>query len=365
MPIAVDGEPCAGSTWVTPGCPGAGPGASARPGAWRASGWVRIQKRPVADRVDHLGGDDRRVDAALDAVLEVAPPSPGSPCSPTAAAPGRGVRPSAGRASGWCARTPGTARSTRTGDSAWRSSMNRLSLIATTADFVALYGGWPGTASSPAIDAVLTMCPSPWSSMIGRNARMPCTTPYRLIADDPLPVGERPPPRIALADHAGVVAQHVRRPVALQRHPGEVLHAGLRRGVAHDRVDVASGLGELRLGGPQRRLVDVGEHHAHPLVGERGGQRPADAAGRAGDDGDVAGLDRIGDHVPCAALIRVRRSADSTPREVSGAAPAAGHRHRSVLRLDGDRVARRRRPRRRSVTSCRTATCGPRWSWGR
>ncbi len=30
---------------------------------------------------------------------------------------------------------------TRTGEPLWRNSMNRLSLMATTADFVALYGG--------------------------------------------------------------------------------------------------------------------------------------------------------------------------------------------------------------------------------
>src|SRR3954447_19850452 len=33
---------------------------------------------------------------------------------------------------------------------------------------------------SPAMLAVLTMWPSPWRTRIGRNARIPCTTPQRL-----------------------------------------------------------------------------------------------------------------------------------------------------------------------------------------
>ncbi len=72
---------------------------------------------------------------------------------------------------------PGQSALTRTGEPLACSSMNRPSLSATTADLVTLYGAAPGTATRPAIDAVLTMWPTPWSSMIGRKARMPWTTP--------------------------------------------------------------------------------------------------------------------------------------------------------------------------------------------
>ena len=92
-------------------------------------------------------------------------------------------------------------------------------------------------------------------------------------------------------------------------------------------MHVAARLGELRLRGPQRRLVVVGEHHAHALVGERGGQRAADAAGRAGDDGDVPRLDRTRPHVPSRRHPRRQRSATASiavPRAATLAATGDG-----------------------------------------
>ena len=104
---------------------------------------------------------------------------------------------------------------------------------------------------------------------------MPWTTPYRLIADDPLPERHRVDPRVAHAADPGVVAQHVRGAEALDRELRQRGDVGLRRGVADPRRDVAAVLGQPRRDLGEPRLVDVGEHHVHALGDERARRAPA------------------------------------------------------------------------------------------
>ena len=78
---------------------------------------------------------------------------------------------------------------------------------------------------------------------------------------------------------------------ALERAPGELVDVLGPRGVAVDRQHVGAALGELGFDGRQLGVVDVGEHDVHPFGGEPLGECPADAAARAGDDGDLARQD--------------------------------------------------------------------------
>jgi hypothetical protein len=68
---------------------------------------------------------------------------------------------------------PGHTTLTPTGTPAARMSLNKFSDNATTPCLLTSYDG-PNPGSSPAIDAVLTMCPPP--RRCGRNAPTPWTT---------------------------------------------------------------------------------------------------------------------------------------------------------------------------------------------
>ncbi len=120
---------------------------------------------------------------------------------------------------------------------------------------------------------------------------MPWITPYRLIADHPLPQLHRVPPRVADAEDPGVVAQHVRGAESFDRELGEFVDRGLGRGVADRRRDVGTRLGEPGFDVAQLRRIDVGEHDPHPLRDEPLGEGQADARGTSGDHCDVAGSD--------------------------------------------------------------------------
>ena len=54
----------------------------------------------------------------------------------------------------------------------------------------------PGALSRPAIDAVLTTCPSPCAIMRGTKARIPWTTLQQVHAEDPPPFGRRQLPAV-------------------------------------------------------------------------------------------------------------------------------------------------------------------------
>ena len=64
------------------------------------------------------------------------------------------------------------------GLSSWRS----VSESATTPAFTVLYELIIGGCTSPAAEAVLTICPEPWRLNSGVNARQPRTTPIRLMS---------------------------------------------------------------------------------------------------------------------------------------------------------------------------------------
>src|SRR5689334_12170948 len=74
---------------------------------------------------------------------------------------------------------PGHSTETLTCGAVIASSWYSVSEIATTACLLALYGPMKGGATSPAIDAVFTMCASGCWISNGTNVRTPCTTPQR------------------------------------------------------------------------------------------------------------------------------------------------------------------------------------------
>src|SRR4051794_22382579 len=62
------------------------------------------------------------------------------------------------------------------------SSCRSDSVKPRAANFAAQYALWYGTPNRPYTLEVLTIAPSPCSTRIGRNARVPCTTPRKLMS---------------------------------------------------------------------------------------------------------------------------------------------------------------------------------------
>src|SRR3954447_20314708 len=60
-------------------------------------------------------------------------------------------------------------------------SMAAPAVMAATPALAAEYGASPGDGRVPLIDAVLTMLPRPADRLLGTAARMPLTTPFKLI----------------------------------------------------------------------------------------------------------------------------------------------------------------------------------------
>jgi hypothetical protein len=109
--------------------------------------------------------------------------------------------------------------------------------------------------------------------------------------EHPAPIRKRqlPDGHVLQRADAGVVAEHVDRPEAANR-------LGLQRLHRFEAGDVRRNSDRVRAGGFQlvdcaaeRRLLDVGEHDAHPLGGEPPADREADPTGAAGDDGVLSG----------------------------------------------------------------------------
>ena len=80
-------------------------------------------------------------------------------------------------------------------------------------------------------------------------------------------------------------------------HRSEAVNCSSRQGI-HRRLVADIGrhgecLGaqarDLLLGGLQRRLLDVGQNHIEPGMGEALGQRQADTASGPGNDGNLPG----------------------------------------------------------------------------
>ena len=109
----------------------------------------------------------------------------------------------------------------------------------------------------------------------------------RLVRQHRVPVFALHPQQQLVAGDAGVVDQHVEAPEALAS-------------VVDERVD-RLGVGDVEptrgarppaaviSSAAPRRLTTRGEHHGRASAGERQGDRPADAARRAGDEGHLAG----------------------------------------------------------------------------
>ena len=89
---------------------------------------------------------------------------------------------------------------------------------------------------------------------------------------------------------AGVVAQHVDRTERVERRVAQRLERRELGDVGDDTDDVATLVAQLGRRSPSTGFgVDVGDDHAHALVGEPFDERATDAARAAGDDRDLAG----------------------------------------------------------------------------
>ena len=107
-------------------------------------------------------------------------------------------------------------------------------------------------------------------------------------AEGPRPVvGGRLPDEAAGRPDAGVVAQHVDRPVGGVGGLGQRLDRGGRGHVGGHADHVGAAARQVGDGPVEGALLDVGQHEPHALGGEPLGQGPPDAAGAAGDDGDL------------------------------------------------------------------------------
>src|SRR3954464_13653790 len=91
-------------------------------------------------------------------------------------------------------------------------------------------------------------------------------------ADDPFPHAHRSCPRIAGADHAGVVAQDVSGPEVFERPLGERLNRLLERRVARHGRPAATRLGQLRLDRAEPYFVELGEHDLQAYRAETFGE---------------------------------------------------------------------------------------------
>jgi hypothetical protein len=72
-----------------------------------------------------------------------------------------------------------------------------------------------------------------------------------------------------------------------QRLLGQFLHRLSARHVGPHGEHGRAAVGELGARIVEARFLDVGEHHLHTFGRAPRRHRPADAAGRAGDDGDL------------------------------------------------------------------------------
>ena len=106
-------------------------------------------------------------------------------------------------------------------------------------------------------------------------------------AEDPRPVGLAELPHGAARTDTGVVAHDVERAELLDGARGQRIHGGSLGHVGANREHLGAARADLLGGDLERVVLDVGHHHAHALRRESIRQRPADAAGRAGDDGDL------------------------------------------------------------------------------
>jgi len=111
-------------------------------------------------------------------------------------------------------------------------------------------------------------------------------TPHRVDSQHPLPRGERPEPRVGVAGHARVIADHVDRSEAIDRGSGQGIDRSLVADIGGHRKRLAAQARDLFCGGLQRGLLDVGQHHVEPSAGEPLGQGQADATAGPGDDGN-------------------------------------------------------------------------------
>ena len=116
-------------------------------------------------------------------------------------------------------------------------------------------------------------------------------------ADDAVEIGLVEIEKIARGKNAGVVDQHVDLAVDGQHRRHEVVDRRLVADVAGDEAHRAEAAQRL----DRRRaavFVDVGDDDARAFFQESSGDRMADAARRAGDDGNLV-LEKHQDHSRC------------------------------------------------------------------
>ena len=184
-----------------------------------------------------------------------------------------------------------------------------------TAYFAALYMLWPGIEISPKSDEMLTRWPSPEAIRCGRNSLVPCTTPQKLMPDDPVHVGVLEVLEVAGERDAGVVDDDV--------DPAELLgdRVGVRRerGAVGDVEMVAADLAARRRswpGRPSRRARRRRRRRSRAArpPGEVERERPADAGAGPGDDDDLV-VERL--HATCSFRGRDRRRRRGRTRELA------------------------------------------------
>src|SRR5438309_431467 len=146
----------------------------------RASASNRYASGPTRMRARPRSTPRTMICAARSAVVIVAASNCAASCSLVRPRPSGSDRMRALRAM-FVVTPPGCTVTARTPvpRNSWRSA----SVKPRTANFAAQYALWYGTPSNPYTLEVLTIAPASCSTRIGRNARVPFTTPWKLVSN--------------------------------------------------------------------------------------------------------------------------------------------------------------------------------------
>ncbi len=185
---------------------------------------------------------------------------------------------------------PGCTTESFTGLFAIASSCRRLSEKPRTANFAAQYAVWPGGAMMPKIEERLTICASRCFERCGRNARVPCTTPQKLMLIShsicAWSTSSKAPRRATPALLMTMFSCGWAAMAALR----EFLDLGGLADIdAVGRYLARGGLADLGRHLLQPGLVAVGERQVAAARGQLQRERAADAAGGAGHGGRASG----------------------------------------------------------------------------
>ena len=162
----------------------------------------------------------------------------------------------------------------------------------------------------PKIEERLTICASGCFDRCGRKARVPCTTPQKLMLISHSICAWSTSSNVAEQRHAGIVDDDVERGMRRDGGLREILDLRGLADIDAVRRDLAraclADLGGERL---QSGLVAIGQREVAAARGQFQRQRAADAAGGAGDGGRASG-----NRSHSVALHAGRRKAGGFPR---------------------------------------------------